>query len=311
MKWMLSSSLCALLTAGVGLIGADAQAASPLEVIRSAVADPSRPEGDRDRDVARKPVETLQFSGIKPGDAVADFNAGSGYFTRLFSDIVGSAGHVYAIEPVEIQQYIAKSTAGLRAYAADHDNVTVSVETALDSLRVPRKLDLFWISQNYHDLHNKMFGPVDTAAFNKAVFDALKPGGSYVVLDHTAAAGAPADVTETLHRIDPATVRREVEAAGFVFDGDNATLANPADPRTIKVFDKSIQGRTDQFILKFHKPLTPAPTPMSTARDGQHDFDLNLADGGTTWVRAFIANLSTASRFVSGSMARTSAITRS
>ena len=82
----------------------------------------------------------------------------------------------------------------------------------------------------------------------------MKPGGSYIILDHRAAAGAPADVTETLHRIDPATVRREVEAAGFLFDGESKILANPADPRTIKVFDKSIQGHTDQFILKFLKP---------------------------------------------------------
>jgi predicted methyltransferase len=121
-------------------------------------------------------------------------------------------------------------------------------------LHFPRKLDLFWISQNYHDLHNKYFGPVDLAIFNKAVLDALKPGGAYVVLDHAAAPGAPADVTETLHRIDPVTVRREVEAAGFVFESESRLLANPADPRTIKVFDKSIQSHTDQFLLKFRKP---------------------------------------------------------
>jgi predicted methyltransferase len=255
MKLTLSAGLCALLFVGACLIGRHAQAASsPADAITSAVANPARPEGDRKRDVARKPVESLQFSGIKPGDAVADFNAGAGYFTRLFSGIVGSRGHVYAIEPVEIQQYIAKSTAELQVYAASHRNITVLVETALESLRLPRMLDLFWISQNYHDLHNKYFGPADIAAFNKAVFDALKSGGSYVVLDHTAAPGAPADVTETLHRIDPATVRREVEAAGFVFDGESVILANPADPRTIEVFDKSIQGHTDQFILKFRKP---------------------------------------------------------
>ncbi len=255
MKLMLSASVCALLFAGVSFIGGYAHAASSLaDVIASAVADPARPESDRNRDAARKPVESLQFSGIKPGDAVADFDAGAGYFTRLFSDVVGSAGHVDAIEPVEIQQYIAKSTAELRSYAAGHRNITVSVETALESLHLPRKLDLFWISQNYHDLHNKYFGPLDIAAFNKAVFDALKPGGSYVVLDHTAAPGAPADATQTLHRIDPATVRREVEAAGFVFDSGSVILANPADPRTIQVFDKSIQGHTDQFILKFRKP---------------------------------------------------------
>lgn len=255
MKLTLYAGICVLLFGAAGFMGGYVQAADSIAaVITSAVADRTRPEADRARDEARKPVESLQFSGVKPGDAVADFNAGGGYFTRLFADIVGSRGHVYAIEPVEIQQYIAKSTAELQGYATTHRNVTVSVETALESLRVPRKLDLFWISQNYHDLHDKYFAPLDIAAFNKAVFDALKPGGSYIVLDHRAARGAPTDVTETLHRIDPAIVRSEVEAAGFVLDGEGSFLANPADPRTIKVFDKSIQGHTDQFLLKFRKP---------------------------------------------------------
>ena len=273
MKSTLHAGLCALFLAGAGLVGRHAQAAGPLaDPLASAVADLARPDSDRIRDVARKPIEALRFAGIKPGDAVADFNAGAGYFTRLFSDVVGSRGHVYAIEPVEIQRYIAKSTAELQGYAAGHPNVTVSVATAIESLRLPGKLDLFWISQNYHDLHNTYFGPVDIAAFNKAVFDALKPGGSYVVLDHTAAASAAADVTETLHRIDPAVVRREVEAAGFLFEGQSAVLANAADSRTISVFDKSIQGHTDQFLLKFRKPPAAAPA----VRDGQHDFDFNL-----------------------------------
>lgn len=255
MKLPPSAGLYALLMAGAGLIGGYAHAARSLtELITAAVANPARPQADRNHDGARKPIDTLKFSGVKAADAVADFNAGAGYFTRLFSDVVGSNGHVYAIEPVEIQRYIAKSTVELQDFAANHRNTTVLVETALESLRLPRKLDLFWISQNYHDLHNKYFGPVDIAAFNKAVFDALKPGGAYVVLDHAAAPGAPTDVTETLHRIDPATVRREVEAAGFLFDRESQILANPADPHTITVFDKSIQGHTDQFILKFRKP---------------------------------------------------------
>jgi predicted methyltransferase len=252
MKWISACRLALLVALLVG--GYSHAANSPGDVIASAVADPARPESDRSRDGSRKPAETLQFTGVKPGDAVADFDANAGYFTRLFADVVGSRGHVYAIEPVEIQKYIAKSTAELQEYAAHHDNVTVSVKTALESLHLPRKLDLFWISQNYHDLHNTYFGPVDIPAFNRAVLDALKPGGAYIVLDHRAAPGAPVDVTATLHRIDPATVRREVEAAGFVFDSESTILANPADPRTIEVFDKSIQGHTDQFILKFHKP---------------------------------------------------------
>jgi predicted methyltransferase len=255
MNLTLSAGLCALLFANASLIGVNAHAASSVaDLIRLAVADPARPESDRNRDAARKPVESLLFSGVKPGDAVADFDASGGYFTRLFADVVGSRGHVYAIEPTEIQEYIAKPTAELQAYAAIHRNITVSAKAALESFNFPRKLDLFWIAQNYHDLHNKYYGPMDMPGFNKAVFDALTPGGRYVVLDHSAAPGAPADVTSTLHRIDPATVRREVEAAGFVFDSASAILANPNDPRIIGMFDRSVKGHTDQFILKFRKP---------------------------------------------------------
>lgn len=97
-------------------------------------------------------------------------------------------------------------------------------------------------------------GPVDMAAFNRAVFAALKPGGVYIVLDHAAAKGSPADVTETLHRIEPTTVRRQVEAAGFVFDGESAALANPDDPHDAGPFDPSIRGHTDQFVYRFRKP---------------------------------------------------------
>jgi predicted methyltransferase len=255
MRSLVSASLCGLLCVAASFSCAPAHAAdSRANAIAAAVADPSRPQTDRDRDTARKPVETLQFSGVKPGDAVADFNASSGYFARLFADVVGERGHVYAIEPAEIQKFTSKSTAALQQYAATQANITVSVATALESLHFPRPLDLFWISQNYHDLHNSYFGPADIAAFNKAVFDALKPGGTYIVLDHRAAPAAAVNVTETLHRIDPATVKREVQAAGFVFEGESAILANPADPRTIAVFDKSVQGHTDQFILKFRKP---------------------------------------------------------
>ena len=126
--------------------------------------------------------------------------------------------------------------------------------SALDAAKYPEQLDVFWISQNYHDLHDPFMGPVDMAAFNRTVYAALKPGGVYLVLDHVAASGSPADVTDTLHRIEPSTVRREVEAAGFKFEGESALLANPSDPHTAGVFDASIRGRTDQFILKFRRP---------------------------------------------------------
>jgi predicted methyltransferase len=223
--------------------------------LAAAVADSSRPDSDTKQDADRKPGQTLAFSGVKPGDQVADYVADSGYFTRLFSSVVGSKGRVYAVEPTAFFRFktFPAAVAELQGYAVAHPNVTVTTAAALEGLRFPEKLDLFWISRNYHDLHDKFMGPVDAAAFNKAVYKALKPGGVYVVLDHAAAPGAPADVTETLHRIESSTVRREVEAAGFKFVSESSILANPADPRTARVFDPSIRGHTDQFILKFRK----------------------------------------------------------
>ena len=247
-----------LLTSCTHLSGmhSDDVSAKDTQAYAAAVADTSRPTTDSARDADRKPAETMAFAHLRSGDKVADFGAGGGYFTRLFSDVVGPKGRVYAIEPGEVQKMasVARNTAELQSFAGTHPNVTVNTAPALEALKFPEPLDLFWISQNYHDLKDKFFGPIDTAAFNKAVYAALKPGGTYIVLDHVAAPGAPADVTETLHRIDPAVVRREVEAAGFQYAGESTILANPKDPHTVKVFDPSIRGRTDQFIYKFRKP---------------------------------------------------------
>ena len=241
-----------------GAVACDAAAASPevSEALAAAVADASRPEADTARDADRKPEQTLAFSGVKPGDRVADYVADSGYFTRLFANVAGPTGHVYAVEPTAFFKFdhFVKEVAQLQGYVVTHPTVTLTTAAAIDGTKFPEKVDLFWLSRNYHDLHDKFMGPVDIAAFNKAVYDALKPGGLYVVLDHSAASDAADDVTESLHRIKPSTVRREVEAAGFKFVSESSILANPADPRTAKVFDPTIRGHTDQFILKFRKP---------------------------------------------------------
>jgi predicted methyltransferase len=225
--------------------------------IAATLVDPARPTADIERDANRKPGEVLAFAGVKPGDRVADYATGNGYFTRLFSGIVGPQGHVYASVPASLFQYenIVKGIADIQAYIVKHSNVSVTAGSAIDVARYPEKLDLFWISQNYHDLHDPFMGPVDMKAFNCAVYAALKPGGIYIVLDHVAAKGSPADVTDTLHRIEPSTVRREVEAAGFEFVGSSDLLANPADPHTAGPFNAAIRGHTDQFIFKFRRPL--------------------------------------------------------
>ena len=242
-----------LATAVLGLASA-AWAAPIPAAITAAVADKTRPEADTKRDADRKPAEVMAFIGIKPGDKVADVIPGGGYFTRLFSDVVGPKGAVYAFTPAEFAKF---SKAPLPASGAHPDaarpNITF-LTSPMNGFSTPEKLDVVWTSQNYHDLHDSFAAPADLAIVNKQVFAALKPGGVYVVLDHSAVAGSGLAATDTLHRIDAATVRKEVEAAGFKFDGESKILANPADPRTASVFDPSIKGKTDQFIYKFRKP---------------------------------------------------------
>ena len=113
-------------------------------------------------------METLAFTGVKAGDKVADYAAGAGYFSRLFAAVVGPSGHVYASVPSALFKYpnIVKGIAELQIYAVGHPNVTVTFASALDAAKYPEKVDVFWISQNYHDLHDSFMGPVDMAAFN-------------------------------------------------------------------------------------------------------------------------------------------------
>jgi predicted methyltransferase len=118
-------------------------------------------------------------------------------------------------------------------------------------LAIPTKADLVWTAQNYHDVKNQP--NIDMLAFDKGIFNSLKPGGVFIVLDHVAKADTP-NATSTLHRIDPAVVKREVEAAGFKYEGESSVLRNPADDHTLGVRDAGIRGKTDQFIYKFRKP---------------------------------------------------------
>lgn len=247
------------LLAGFLTAAARAPAGEIPQFLADAVADPGRPAADVARDANRKPAETLLFAGIEPGMKVAELLPGGGYYTRIISKAVGAAGHVYALVPAprpEDPPNAPDFAARVRAIAAEpaYANVSVVVEPFAE-LKTPEPVDLVWTSDNYHDLHN--FPGLNLVVFNQMVFDALKPGGIYLVLDHSAVPGAGISVTSTLHRIDPAAVKREVLRAGFEFVGSSNLLRRPADPRTAKVFDPSIRGLTDQFILKFRKPAKP------------------------------------------------------
>jgi predicted methyltransferase len=201
-------------------------------------------------DPAWKVPEVIAFIGLKKGDHVADIVAGR--LTSSLADAVGPTGKVYAVETAEVVKVHPDALTHMKELAARSPNIIVSDDPVASPL--PTGLDAVIIRQNYHDLYDKFMGPTDVAAFNKAVFTALKPGGVYVVLDHAAAAGSGTDATETLHRIDPARVKADVLAAGFKLDGTSSILANPSDDHTKKVFDPSVRGHTDQFLYRFKKP---------------------------------------------------------
>lgn len=216
------------------------------------LADASRTAEDRARDEARHTAETLAFTGVRPGEKVADMIIGGGYFTRVFAAAVGPQGHVTAWQPEEFIAF--QASYGDSLTAADALPNVDGVRSPIGAPGFPAGLDLIFTAQNYHDLHLQPF-PTDTAArVNAAAFAALKPGGRYVIIDHDAAAGSGLSAAHTLHRIDIEAVKQEVQAAGFVLDGESGVLANPEDPRTANVFNPAIRGRTSQFMLRFKKP---------------------------------------------------------
>lgn len=221
--------------------------------IVAALADARRPAEEVARDVARHAADTLAFAQIEPGDKVADIFPGGGYWTRLFAVAVGEQGRVYpTIRPDGIAGEYETPVIDV---AAQYPNA-VMTRSPYDAITFPEPLDVIFTAQNYHDMALTAYALGDRTAMNRAAFAALRPGGLYVIIDHSAIAGSAieTDAETTLHRIDAATVRREVEAAGFVFDAEGTFLVNPEDARTLNVFDPAIRGNTDQFVMRFRRP---------------------------------------------------------
>jgi predicted methyltransferase len=227
----------------------------PIYILR-AVGDAARPQADTQRDADRHPALTIAFAGVKPGDQLAELAPGGGYFTRLLSAVVGAKGKVYPVVQPRRPDAPPDSpdpTARLKPITSDSHYANVSVVLSKYSqLELPHGLDLVWTSQNYHDFHN--IADANVADIDKAIFKALKPGGVFFVLDHAAEPGSGFRDTSTLHRIDPAAVKKEVMSAGFKLEAESSLLRNKDDPHTAKVFDPGIRGHTDQFIFKFRKP---------------------------------------------------------
>ena len=261
-------SFAGVLLAVWALFGAQpGSAAVPTDYVAAAIAAADRPPEQVARDAERRPEDLLTFAGVKPGDRVADFMSGGGYFTRLFSHIVGRNGHVYAFLPEEqLKNCSPDEVAGTRALEHGvYSNVSV-LTAPVGRFRLPEPVDLVWTSLNFHDLYDSFMGPANVSQVARAMFEALKPGGELMVIDHVAEAGSGTRDTETLHRIDPEVIVRTALAAGFRLEAESDLLRNPQDSHRLRVFDAAVRGRTDQVILKFRKPASASAAPAATAR---------------------------------------------
>jgi predicted methyltransferase len=202
--------------------------------------------------------ELSQFARADAGSTVIDVYPGNGDWTRFFSNIVGPEGRVYSFVPAEVAHFKNDPVGRMRALAKEpgRENVQVISADLVVLPEISQSADVVWLHLFYHDLHTALIQArgATPAGFNRAVYERLKPGGFYVVVDHVAAAGTGPSHAESLHRIDPAAVREEVELAGFVLDAESTALANKDDPHSTKVFDPSIKGETDRFAYRFVRP---------------------------------------------------------
>jgi predicted methyltransferase len=204
-----------------------------------------------------KQSELIRFARVEAGATVIDVYPGDGDWTRLFSDVVGPEGRVYSFVPAEVAHFKNDPLGLMRTLAkeAGRENVEAVSANLVAMPEAMQPADVLWLHLFYHDLHTALMQSrgATAAEFNSAVYERLKSGGSYVIVDHAAAGSGTRDA-QSLHRIDPASVREEVEAAGFVLDAVSTLLANKDDPHSIKVFDPSIKGETDRFIYRFVRP---------------------------------------------------------
>jgi predicted methyltransferase len=237
-------------------IGAGAAAPAP-STIAAAAASTSRSPDNIKLDAGRKPVEVLQFLGLRAGMNVLDLFGANAYWAEISSPVVGPKGHVTVWNPTQF--YSEKRKQAFGAFMAGHPNVSI-VTSAFETPDLPKNFaDLVILNDNYHDTYwqnEKLKVPrMDPDAFLKAVYGSMKPGAVIGVIDHIANPNPDTRATvEKYHRIDPNVVKADFKRAGFVFVGSSNILRNPADTHDVEVHDPRIAGKTDRFIFKFKKP---------------------------------------------------------
>jgi predicted methyltransferase len=228
-----------------------------VSIYAEALANPARPEADRDRDASRKPAEVLEFFGIGPGMAVLDMYSGGGYYAEILSSVVGAQGRVVAQSSKPYLTYVGEE---FEIRHADNRLANVDVlmaennELALDA----DQFDAITLILSYHDIYYEDLSiewhMTDGPALLAELIKSLKPGGILGIVDHSAMAGTPSETGGTIHRIDVALVIGEVQAAGFELVARSDILRNPDDDLQVSVFAPEVRGKTDRFVLRFRKP---------------------------------------------------------
>jgi len=241
--------------------GASVNAVKPASFAEAAVANAMRPDADRADDELRKPAAVLEFTGVEPGMRIFEMEAGAGYYTELLSYVAGPKGEV-VMHNVDAFEAFLGDEMQARVEGGRLENVRVS-QSDFDALDAPDdSIDLVTWFLGPHELY---FTPTgfdslgDVEKSYREVYRILKPGGYFVILDHAAAAGAPETTGGSIHRIDPAIVKNLASEAGFALVAESDMLHNPDDDHTKNVFDPAIRRQTDQFLLKYRKPIEEAP----------------------------------------------------
>ena len=222
--------------------------------IKAALAHPDRPAAERVRDETRKPYEVILFAGVRPGDTVLDLNSGAGYYSEILSHFVGDEGKVYAHNGSVYWAFMQKT---VPARFAERLSNVVPLNVESEVVDVPEgSVDVAMSVLAYHDYfmeHEARTEPEDMSAILASIYKSLKPGGAYVVIDHTGPAGSDGGVAGKLHRINPEFVKKQVLAAGFSLAEESDILANPDDDNGQSPFRPEFRGKTDRFIMKFVK----------------------------------------------------------
>lgn len=227
--------------------------------IAQALKTPDRSEKDKALDASRKPVEVFSFAGVRPGMRILDLYSGGGYNTEIFARVVGPKGEVIAHNNSTALAFDKEDLAA-RNYAVRLPQVRLLKAENNALYLAPRSLDMVYFGLDYHDIYwvSEKYGwnKIDGPKLLTELYQALKPGGLLIVVDHVAVSGAaPEETGQNLHRIDPAIVKAELTAVGFQFDDESTVLRNPHDDHTKPVFDPSIRGKTDRFVYRFKKPI--------------------------------------------------------